>query len=361
MNSTGPRIPLTAAVLVVLFALLLGFWGNSVLQGMIDRPEDSSATDLDTGDVEQRTDRLGLGVTPEPEQVQTEPEPDDSPPGRPVDDAELQAIRERLAADLAWREERARRASDSPLTPGVTDTAGMAVREGDPEQPPAAHASPETVSSASGPGLKPLPSPAPLGNASPESPVHLLARGSVIPAVLRSPVDSELPGLVLAQVTETVFDTVTGGHALIPRGSQIVGVYDSGTATGQRRMFLSWTDLRMPDGTPLDLQEAPALGSDGVSGVKGRRRTGLAAALGAAVLFDLAGNATQIITGFDPEPQRSDLAALIAGATGNATSRVGQEYHGRLLDRGPRFRVRAGTLINVLVEEDMHLPSLGGA
>ena len=177
--------------------------------------------------------------------------------------------------------------------------------------------------------------------------------------MLETALDSDLPGLVRARVSGDVYDSLTGSHVLIPRGAQLVGTYGETTRGGQRRLFVAWTDLRLPDGAPVDLQEFSTLGADGAAGVKGRRSTGLLAALGAAVLFDLAGNATQILTGTET-PQQTDLTALIAGATGNATSRVAERYMGDLIDRGSRFRVKAGTIMNVLVEEDMNLPAQEG-
>ena len=59
MSATGPRIPVAATAVTVLFALLLGFFGNDAVKVWLDRPENGQATDLDTGDLDQRTDRLG--------------------------------------------------------------------------------------------------------------------------------------------------------------------------------------------------------------------------------------------------------------------------------------------------------------
>ena len=182
----------------------------------------------------------------------------------------------------------------------------------------------------------------------------------MIPTVLESSIDSDLPGLVRAKVAETVFDTVTGSHVLIPRGSWLVGTYGSNARTGQRRLFVSWTDLRLPDGTPVPLGGTGSLGADGASGIRGRRSTGLWTALGAAVLFDLAGNASQILiaaeTGQAPGRQ-GGLAELLGAAAGNSTAKVAEQYLGEILARGTRFRVDAGARMNVLVEEDMNLPA----
>ncbi len=203
----------------------------------------------------------------------------------------------------------------------------------------------------------------------PAVPRHELYRGSVIPAVLESAIDSDLPGLVRARTTRNVYDSRTGTHLLIPRGSRLIGVYGQGAAGGQgagggqRRLFVAWQEMRLPDGTPVALDNFSALGADGASGIKARRATGFLEALGAAVLFDLAGNATAILTAAtgigQQQSETGALANAISGALGNSTQRVGADYVGSLLARSPRFRVKAGSFMNVIIERDLMLPAVG--
>ena len=202
-------------------------------------------------------------------------------------------------------------------------------------------------------------------------PHYQLYRGSVIAAVLESAIDSDLPGLVRARTTRDVHDSLTGTHVLIPRGSRLIGVYGQnaggslrqGGAGGsnRRRLFVAWQEIRLADGSRLTLDNFSALGADGASGIKARRATGFLEALGAAVLFDLAGNATAILTAATGIGQlQSDTGALanaISGALGNSTQRVGADYVGSLLAGGPRFRVKAGSFMNVIVERDLMLPA----
>ena len=105
MNGDGPRIPIATVALIVMFAVLLAFVNNSALQRWMERPESERATDLDTGDLDRRTDRLGAGVVPSAEQptVGREPEAPTAVAPSPVDEAQLLAVRERLTADLALR------------------------------------------------------------------------------------------------------------------------------------------------------------------------------------------------------------------------------------------------------------------
>lgn len=372
--SPVPQATVVGAVLLLVAGVAIGGLGIYAFVGGSEGPSGAEPADFDAGDVERRVSNLGGGAAVQEsgiaETAETGVERDTGAGGA----AEVSPADEVFAAKLAEEEarlaERARLAWDSPLTPPVTDAAELVEqwRSGDPEALPAPGLQSEAPAGA-GTGSVPAlqdgtasrdeTSTATIGG---DEQAHVLARGSVIPAVLESSIDSDLPGLVRAKVAETVFDTVTGRHVLIPRGSWLVGTYGSEARTGQRRLFVSWTDLLLPDGTPVPLGGTGSLGADGASGVKGRRSTGLWTALGAAVLFDLAGNASQILiaaeTGEAPGRQ-GGLAELLGAALGNSTSQVSERYLGEILERGTRFRVDAGARMNVLVEENLHLQAQG--
>lgn len=71
----------------------------------------------------------------------------------------------------------------------------------------------------------------------PASPYQVMA-GTIIPAALVTGINSDLPGQVIANVSEAVYDTATGRHLLISQGSRLIGRYDSQVAFGQRRVLL---------------------------------------------------------------------------------------------------------------------------
>lgn len=73
--------------------------------------------------------------------------------------------------------------------------------------------------------------------------------GSVIPAALITGVSSDLPGLVVAGVTENIYDTVTGRTLLVPQGSRLIGAYDSVVAFGSSRAPLVWQRIVAPGGS----------------------------------------------------------------------------------------------------------------
>src|SRR3546814_3005087 len=92
--------------------------------------------------------------------------------------------------------------------------------------------------------------------------------GSVIAASLITGLISDLPGLVTAQVTENVYDSVTGQSLLIPQGSRLVGSYDSVVAFGQSPALVVWQRILLPDGSSIRNDNVPAPDPPGYPGLE---------------------------------------------------------------------------------------------
>lgn len=99
---------------------------------------------------------------------------------------------------------------------------------------------------------------------------NIVQAGSVIPAALITSIRSDLPGTITAQVTQNVYDSVTGRHLLIPQGSRLIGEYDSQISFGQNRVLLAWDRLILPDGRSIQLDRLPGADSSGQSGLRDR-------------------------------------------------------------------------------------------
>ena len=100
----------------------------------------------------------------------------------------------------------------------------------------------------------------------PASPYQLMA-GTIIAASLVTGLNSDLPGLVIAQVTENVFDSIAGRHLLIPQGARLAGKYDNTVAFGQERALLIWHRIILPDGTSIVIDNLPATDTSGYAGL----------------------------------------------------------------------------------------------
>ena len=90
-----------------------------------------------------------------------------------------------------------------------------------------------------------------------------MTQGTLIPAVLETAIDTDLPGYVRAVVSRDVrsFD---GSKVLIPRSSRLIGQYKSGLADGQTRAYVIWSRLIRPDGVSVALG-SPAVDFSGRS------------------------------------------------------------------------------------------------
>ncbi|MDH5835358.1 TrbI/VirB10 family protein [Luteimonas kalidii] len=187
----------------------------------------------------------------------------------------------------------------------------------------------------------------------PSSPYQLMA-GTVIPAALLTAVNSDLPGQVIATVTEHVYDTLTGQHLLVPQGSRLIGQYDSQVAYGQRRVLLVWTRLIRPDGTSLVLDRLPATDAAGQSGLEDRVDWHWRRIFAGAALSTLIGVGAELAA---PDRVGADGRIVIATreSVQDTVNQVGQQITRRNLDLQPALTVRVGFPVRVVVNRDLVL------
>jgi type IV secretion system protein VirB10 len=187
------------------------------------------------------------------------------------------------------------------------------------------------------------------GLMAPLSPNSLLA-GSVIPASLITGLNSDLPGMVTAQVTQNVFDTVTGTILLVPQGARLVGKYDSVVAFGQRRALVIWQRLILPDGSSLRLDNMPATDTAGYAGLADKVDFHTWTLLkGVAVATMLGAGSELSISG------ESDLVQAIRESGQSNTARAGDKITQRNLDVQPTITIRPGAPVRMLVTRDLVL------
>lgn len=97
------------------------------------------------------------------------------------------------------------------------------------------------------------------------SPYEIKA-GSIIPATMINGLNSDLPGQIIAQVRENVYDSSTRQYLLIPQGAKLVGLYDSSIIYGQKRVLAAWNRLIYPDGSWINLKAMPGTDLEGYAG-----------------------------------------------------------------------------------------------
>lgn len=178
-----------------------------------------------------------------------------------------------------------------------------------------------------------------------------LQAGHVIPAALLTALNSDVPGRIIAQVTAPVYDSVSGQHLLIPQGARLIGMYRSGANYGDRRLFLSWTRLILPNGWSIELGEMDGADSQGRAGVAGhtdRHLDRLAAAIGLSSVISVIANNAQ------SSEQRS-LRQSLGDAAAQQAAQTGARIVDRELSVRPTINVRAGAPVRVLIMRDITL------
>lgn len=180
---------------------------------------------------------------------------------------------------------------------------------------------------------------------------YAVMAGSIIPSSLITGLNSDLPGATIAQVTENVYDTVTGEHLLIPQGTRLIGKYDSVIAHGQKRALVVWSRLILPNGNSIVIENLPATDVAGYAGLEDEVDLHTWQLLKGIGLATLLGVGTQLSLGND----EGDLVKALRESIQQTTNRAGQRLVERELDVQPTITVRPGWPLRVIVSKDLVL------
>lgn len=178
----------------------------------------------------------------------------------------------------------------------------------------------------------------------------IIAAGTLIPASLLTGLNSDLPGMVVAQVTENVRDSVTGQAVLIPQGARLIGRYDSGISYGQKRALVVWQRILFPDGSSLRIDTMPASDAAGYAGLADRVDGHSWQLIKAVVLSSLLDVGTQLSLGGD-----SGIVRALRESAQQNGSQAGEQIVSKGLSVQPTIKVRPGWPVRVLVCEDLVL------
>jgi type IV secretion system protein TrbI len=181
-----------------------------------------------------------------------------------------------------------------------------------------------------------------------------LKAGSIIPSALLTAINTDLPGEVVGQVTENVYDTITGNYLLIPQGSKLLGKYQSLVSNGQNRALIVWQRLIYPNGYSIVLDGMPGTDEAGMAGLQDQvdyhlDKLAEATALSTAIAY--AGNLAR-------NPQSTNgysSSDIIGDAVAQQANRIGEKIIDRELDVQPTITIRQGWPLRVLVNKDMIL------
>ena len=176
------------------------------------------------------------------------------------------------------------------------------------------------------------------------NPATTVTQGTLIPAILETAIDTDVPGFVRAVVSQDVrsFD---GTRVLVPRSSRLIGQYQSGLQGGQKRAYVIWTRLIRPDGASVNLA-SPAVGFDGATGIQGEVKSNFFKRFGSAMLLSVVGGLSGIASGG---------ASVVLGGAGQSAAAAAVQTDSQI---GPTVRVRQGEPIRVFTARDLDFSSV---
>ncbi|WP_298301318.1 TrbI/VirB10 family protein [uncultured Erythrobacter sp.] len=171
------------------------------------------------------------------------------------------------------------------------------------------------------------------------NPSTTVTEGTMIPAILETAINTDVPGYVRAVVSQDVrsFD---GTKVLVPRSSRLIGQYQSGVQQGQKRAYVIWTRLIRPDGASVNIA-SPAVGFDGTTGLAGDVNNHFFRRFGSAMLLSVIGGLGTIASGG---------TSVVLGGAGQSAASIAAQQDGQI---GPTIRVHMGEPIRVFTARDL--------
>jgi type IV secretory pathway VirB10-like protein len=191
----------------------------------------------------------------------------------------------------------------------------------------------------------------------PVSPFEMKA-GTVIPSILVSELNSDLPGEIIAQVSRNVYDTASGNHLLIPQGTKLFGRYDSQVSFGQERLLVTWHRLIYPNAYTLELGGMAGHDQEGKAGFADRVNNHYGRIFGWGLLTSLLSAGYELSQ--PPQDRTGDRLPthqqVVGAAVGQQMAQLGMEMARRNMRVQPTIEVRKGYRLNVMVNKDVTFP-----
>ena len=191
--------------------------------------------------------------------------------------------------------------------------------------------------------------------ADPELLPYTIFSGTIIPAALETGINTDLPGDVLATVTENVYDSVSGKNLLIPQGSKLLAKYSSAISFGQNRVQVAWQRLIRPDGVSLQMGNMNGVDPQGMSGYAGsvdEHWWDYAKGMGLMLLFSIIDGQIQ----YSMKEANTQGASDVANSLTAGIDQVGSQYTSNVMNIQPTVTVKQGSKVQVFVNSDIIMP-----
>lgn len=184
---------------------------------------------------------------------------------------------------------------------------------------------------------------------------YTLRAGFVIPGIMITGINSELPGRISGQISQNVYDTATGTHLLLPQGTRLDGAYVNDVAYGQSRLMIAWNRLIFPDGKALDIGKMPGTDSAGYAGFSDKVNNHYFRIFGSAILMS---GITAGVSYATEDSNRSYLeerpfSDTLSESLAQNLGQVMLQMIKKNLNLAPTLEIRPGYRFNILTVKDL--------
>jgi type IV secretion system protein VirB10 len=182
--------------------------------------------------------------------------------------------------------------------------------------------------------------------------------GTIIPAVLESAINTDLPGNVIARVTSNVYDSRSGKHLLVPQGTLLYAKYNSSVSYAQKRVQIVWDTLIRPDGFQLELDGMNAVDRKGRSGTEAEYHENWFEYVKAAGIISMFSVANSKMAEETAKYGGDSMAAGVTQGNAEFMRQVGGNIVSRAMNVQPTLTVDSGEQINIMTNKTIYLPPL---
>lgn len=181
-------------------------------------------------------------------------------------------------------------------------------------------------------------------------PDFVLAEGEMVPAILETAMTSTFEGRVRAIISQPVY-AYTGTQPLLPAGSRLLGTYQQAGSITQRRVFVVWDRVILPNGVTAQLG-SPSVDTLGRTGQSADKvNTHFLARFGEASLLSMIGIGAQT-AGVNTRENDNSLSDYRTSLGRNFGQSANASFKARV-NLQPTLQVNQGTRLQVFVAKDI--------
>lgn len=186
--------------------------------------------------------------------------------------------------------------------------------------------------------------------------LYTLQQGAIIPVTLVTGIDSDLPGQIICQVRQNVYDSVSGNYLLIPQGTKILGEVKGGAPkAGQERIGVVWQRMILPNGISVELGGMDGVDTSGYSGLKDKVDNHSGKIIGATLISSLLAAGAQIASGNVGDTSNMSTGQLAVSGAATNVMNAGAKMVEKNININPTIKIRPGIQFNVFVNKDIVL------